>query len=1077
MDISEKTCTKIENTFTSEKENIEKDIEVSNTNIETPNSDLYLLLQLKFLHFPQAPPLHHLASLSFTSLVTLLLSLLASSLFLTHTELQNFKERKSEREPPQNLRSKYLLQGITITKNRRKHGDLFRKSEMIHFSPQNCEFLLPSLDLILERKLNPEAVHIVNSTQPKVQLKYTLCDYLENKKLMKHIKKAHPKSATKEISEHYDPNPNNVGTDTLNVVEIAVLLLTPTTLSSFKCFLCPNRYYIEGKWENHEPAVHNHTCTVCDEVFLTEDSLNEHVKTNHETPPKQLVIEIPSEPLNEEIFNQYVITDHEASHTTNQIGPSGKATPDVNTQQSNPTCPICAKTFLVDKDLKQQVTSSHSVDTHQCDVCDYTMAHIEKEHLKTVKVPISNLSVLCCLQCTFTAIDQPDMKVHIETPHKIFIGPHYLPENIDSSIYGRPDPSPQLKLKYDENLLPICKVKPETSGSECLSGSGSKDEKKTINANIPKDVGTFKRMKYLTSHVRTVHTVEPCSCPRCNTNSKNQRYLSQHLQRAHKTVSSTSVCLNFPTPADCLNLLPAPLPNISLLLPIPSQVEIGPHAQPDVNMPPQFSPTSPSSSLSPTTFSVSTTTATTTSSTSQYFQCGHQFKGKSVPTLCIICKQLPSSNTSIPIPLSMSSSPSLSNANASRRSPTSQHSQVMARQPESPPLSTPQSREIETFKKSFEEMQTQKQYEHYFPSSQTSPSNQTHHVQPPHHQPADAQQAQFPEPQSPCVRPPPLVQPHLRAQQQQWLTKHVQLSPPSLSAAPQHQFQLSQSNEKEPQAIDKHIQKYDKGKAKKVKCECKPARNEQNEAKGYTVARQKDCEKASDYEQPEVVGDKEFDEEEALGIVIKNSLMESQSLYTTKEPRLIQEDLGILDDHENCDTIDIVNDLSGGLLVGSDVGEYYMSDFVDAQLRVDTCMTDKIGKLSNISEAKKTGMEEESITTRDNKSKTLDDEETLMLVMSRSDDDEETKETSVRETDMFAQVLPAIDSQITQFRADFSISKELKIKDSVEGLDNEKLETGEESVTESQEVFGKAPAGKSRYSEESVKPIAVEDLT
>ena len=135
--------------------------------------------------------------------------------------------------------------------------------------------------------------------------------------------------------------------------------------------------------------------------------------------------------------------------------------------------------------------------------------------------------------------------------------------------------------------------------------------------------------------------------------------------------------------------------------------------------------------------------------------------------------------------------------------------------------------------------------------------------------------------------------------------------------------------------------------------------------------------------------------------------------------------------------------------MGSDVGEYYRSDVVDTQLRVDTCMTEKwvhrrkvsdFSNLSNISEAKKTGMEEESITTRDNRLKTLDDEETLMLVTNRSDDDEgkcyndeETKETSVREIDMF-----------------------------------EKLETGEVSVTESQEVFGKVPAEKSKDSEESV---------
>ena len=312
---------------------------------------------------------------------------------------------------------------------------------MIHFSPQKCEFLLPSLGT-------------------GNQLLWWYFEHATKKRRQHHAKAFYNQTCT--FLSHVDLNHH---------VRVKTSHATSHMHNA-----------------HHEPAVHNHTCTVRDEVFLTEDSLNEHVKTNHETPPKQLVIEIPSEPLNEEIFNQYVITDHEASCTTNQIGPSGKATPDVNTQQSNPTCPICAKTFLVDKDLKQHVTSSHSVDTHQCDVCDYTMAHIEKEHLKTFKVPISNLSVLCCLQCTFTAIDQPDMKVHIETPHKIFIGPHYLPENIDSSIYGRPDPSPQLKLKYDENLLPICKVKPETSGSECLSGSGSKDEKKTINANIPKDV-------------------------------------------------------------------------------------------------------------------------------------------------------------------------------------------------------------------------------------------------------------------------------------------------------------------------------------------------------------------------------------------------------------------------------------------------------------------------------------------------------------------------------------------------------------------------------------------------------------
>ena len=137
------------------------------------------------------------------------------------------------------------------------------------------------------------------------------------------------------------------------------------------------------------------------------------------------------------------------------------------------------------------------------------------------------------------------------------INPGFLPDcDIKApSAFGE-DPSPQLKLEDDENLLPECEVKLEASGSECSSnanlndfGSSSEDEKKTIKANIPKDVGTFaceecnksfKSMKYLTSHVRTVHTVEPCSCPQCNTNFKNQRYLSQHLQRAHKIDSKSA---------------------------------------------------------------------------------------------------------------------------------------------------------------------------------------------------------------------------------------------------------------------------------------------------------------------------------------------------------------------------------------------------------------------------------------------------------------------------------------------------------------------------------------------------------
>jgi hypothetical protein len=109
-------------------------------------------------------------------------------------------------------------------------------------------------------------------------------------------------------------------------------------------------------------------------------------------------------------------------------------------------------------------------------------------------------------------------------------------------------------------------------------------------------------------------------------------------------------------------------------------------------------------------------------------------------------------------------------------------------------------------------------------------------------------------------------------------------------------------------------------------------RNKEKEATGYTVAEYKECDTGSDDEQCEMVGDEEpeaagDEEPEAVEdeksneedeIRIKNSLiMASQPLQ--KIIRLIQEDLGIFDDCDNCDTVDIMNDLSGGLLVSENI--------------------------------------------------------------------------------------------------------------------------------------------------------------
>ena len=58
-----------------------------------------------------------------------------------------------------------------------------------------------------------------------------------------------------------------------------VLPLTPTVKVTFKCFICPNSYYNEGAWSEHEKAEHRRKC---DEIFITESEVTEHKKICHE---------------------------------------------------------------------------------------------------------------------------------------------------------------------------------------------------------------------------------------------------------------------------------------------------------------------------------------------------------------------------------------------------------------------------------------------------------------------------------------------------------------------------------------------------------------------------------------------------------------------------------------------------------------------------------------------------------------------------------------------------------------------------------------------------------------------------
>eukprot|EP00092_Neocalanus_flemingeri_P022614 GFUD01024527.1.p1 GENE.GFUD01024527.1~~GFUD01024527.1.p1 ORF type:complete len:532 (-),score=99.80 GFUD01024527.1:240-1835(-) len=120
-----------------------------------------------------------------------------------------------------------------------------------------------------------------------------------------------------------------------------------------------------------------------------------------------------------------------------------------------------------------------------------------------------------------------------------------------------------IKVEESESILPECEVKLEASGPNYISDadfnnsdSSSDKGEETFNENVSESYKqqedepsiyscnecskSFQNMKYLTSHIKTVHTHQPCSCPHCSVNFKNARYLSQHLQRAHKIDSKSA---------------------------------------------------------------------------------------------------------------------------------------------------------------------------------------------------------------------------------------------------------------------------------------------------------------------------------------------------------------------------------------------------------------------------------------------------------------------------------------------------------------------------------------------------------
>ena len=112
---------------------------------------------------------------------------------------------------------------------------------------KKANFTFPeTLDLVPE---TAETAALPSSTGSELTTHHCLfCDHVfTNQTLL-----------SKHLSEHHQHQSDTLQPDSRKSrkfeisTPFTVLPLTPTTLSSFKCFLCPNSYYNEGEWKNHE---------------------------------------------------------------------------------------------------------------------------------------------------------------------------------------------------------------------------------------------------------------------------------------------------------------------------------------------------------------------------------------------------------------------------------------------------------------------------------------------------------------------------------------------------------------------------------------------------------------------------------------------------------------------------------------------------------------------------------------------------------------------------------------------------------------------------------------------------------
>jgi len=299
---------------------------------------------------------------------------------------------------------------------------------------------------------------------------------------------------------------------------------------NFFCSKCNKTFFTAKALRSHNRAAHTFdplNCHICNRECKNVDYLKQHYRRGHYITDADQIIAMV----------KFVKPDYEPASSKN----SKKKDQDPYSPEMKPDEEWCFDIFH--HNTKPSAVNSESQKTRQELVNKWREMEEEQRRMTEAE------EILAIKESDNINCDKED----IVSSQEEIITRKLFSEGEDNLNYEI------AKLEEGETLIPECDVKIEVSGSECSSTFNFNDvdsvpevKEETVGKALPEEGGvgqafscsecgkSYKSVKYLTSHIRTVHTVNPCTCPHCNANFKNSRYLCQHLQRSHKFDSKSA---------------------------------------------------------------------------------------------------------------------------------------------------------------------------------------------------------------------------------------------------------------------------------------------------------------------------------------------------------------------------------------------------------------------------------------------------------------------------------------------------------------------------------------------------------